>query len=61
MDKNSISKTPIPTPETSPEEDATLLAIEALEARTVDPNPKPWTPTPNDIGSTLQLVFVSDV
>lgn len=46
MDKNSISKTPIPTPETSPEEDATLLAIEALEARTVDPNPKPWTPTP---------------
>jgi hypothetical protein len=46
MDKNSISTAPIPTPETSPEEDATLLAIEALEARTVDPNPEPWTPTP---------------
>jgi len=32
---------PPPNEMTVPEEDATLLAIEALEARTVDPDPKP--------------------
>ncbi|MDB5160010.1 MAG: hypothetical protein JWO99_273 [Candidatus Saccharibacteria bacterium] len=29
----------------SPEDDATLQAIEALEARTVDPDPEPYTPS----------------
>jgi hypothetical protein len=42
MDKNSTSTNPVPDQTTSPEEDATLLAIEALEARSVDPNPRPW-------------------
>ena len=53
MDKNLISKTPNPTPETSPEEDIALLAIEALEARTVDPNPKPWSPSPRPKAAVL--------
>lgn len=46
MDKNSTPNNPASAPQTSPEEDTTLLAIEALEARSVDPNPEPWSPTP---------------
>ena len=53
MDKNLISNTPNPTPETSPEEDIALLAIEALEARIVDPNPEPWSPSPRPKAATL--------
>jgi hypothetical protein len=41
MDQSSIPNNTVPVQTTSPEEDATLLAIEALEARTVDPNPRP--------------------
>lgn len=33
-----------PVEVTSPEEDATLLAIEALEAQSVNPHPLPWRP-----------------
>lgn len=36
MDQNSISKIAPPVQQTSPEEDAKLLAIEALEAQSVD-------------------------
>jgi hypothetical protein len=53
MDKNPISKTPKPTPETSPEEDIALLAIEALEARAIDPNPEPWSPSPRPKAAVL--------
>lgn len=41
MDQQSHPNSGAPVQTTSPEEDATLLAIEALEARSVDPNPKP--------------------
>jgi hypothetical protein len=54
MDKNSIPKNAVPTPETSPEEDATLLAIEALEARSVDPNPEPWSPSPRPMPAAME-------
>ena len=36
MDQDSIPNKAVPVPQTSPEEDATLLAIEALEAQSVD-------------------------
>lgn len=36
MDQDSISKKAPPVQQTSPEEDATLLAIEALEAQSID-------------------------
>lgn len=41
MDQPSPTNSKVPVQTTSPEEDATLLAIEALEARSVDPNPRP--------------------
>ncbi|MBC7564963.1 hypothetical protein H7100_01885 [Candidatus Saccharibacteria bacterium] len=41
MDQQSHPHSGTPVQATSPEEDATLLAIEALEARSVDPNPRP--------------------
>lgn len=41
MDQKSSLNSAVPDQTTSPEEDATLLAIEALEARTVDPDPRP--------------------
>jgi len=42
MDQDSIPSSATPVPQTSPEEDATLLAIEALEAQSVDLDaPKP--------------------
>lgn len=41
MDQEIISKNRIEDQTISPEEDSKLLAIEALEARTVDPNPRP--------------------
>lgn len=51
MDKKSTTNSSVPDQATVPEEDATLLAIEALEARSIDPNPRPWnapreTPVP---------------
>lgn len=46
MDSNLIPKKLLPVEQTSPEEDAKLLAIEALEARSVDPNPEPLIPQP---------------
>jgi hypothetical protein len=55
MDKSSTPKNAVPTPQTSPEEDATLLAIEALEARIVDPNPKPWSPSPRPKPAPVKL------
>jgi hypothetical protein len=41
MDQKSTPHSEVPVQTTSPEEDSALLAIEALEARTVDPNPRP--------------------
>ncbi|HEY8886139.1 MAG TPA: hypothetical protein VIM31_01415 [Candidatus Microsaccharimonas sp.] len=41
MDQNSTPNNSPPAQSSSPEEDTTLLAIEALEARTVDPDPRP--------------------
>jgi hypothetical protein len=41
MDQYSKKGSDIPVETVSPEEDATLLAIEALEARSVDPDPRP--------------------
>lgn len=49
MDKSSIPNSAVPDQATSPEEDATLLAIEALEARSVDPNPRPLNAPPREI------------
>ena len=47
MDPDSHSKKAPPVQQTSPEEDATLLAIEALEAQSVDlDTPKPETSKP---------------
>jgi hypothetical protein len=41
MDQYSKKGSDIPVDTVSPEEDAILLAIEALEARSVDPDPRP--------------------
>ncbi|MDB5180203.1 MAG: hypothetical protein JWN12_835 [Candidatus Saccharibacteria bacterium] len=41
MDQKSTPNSEVPTQTTSPEEDSALLAIEALEARTIDPDPRP--------------------
>lgn len=49
MDQRSNQNSSIPVQQTSPEEDATLLAIEALEARSVDPNPRPLTEDPSRV------------
>lgn len=47
MDPDSLSKKAPPVQQTSPEEDATLLAIEALEAQSIDlDTPKPPAPVP---------------
>ena len=47
MDSDSLSKKAPPVQQTSPEEDATLLAIEALEAQSVDlDRPKVEVPAP---------------
>jgi len=47
MDSDSLSKKAPPVQQTSPEEDATLLAIEALEAQSVDlDRPKVEAPAP---------------
>lgn len=43
MDQNPLSHSPTPAQATIPEEDATLLAIEALEARAVDLDARPLT------------------
>lgn len=48
MDQNSRPNTIDPVEPTMPEEDPTLLAIEALEARAIDDNPTPLS-TPRDI------------
>ena len=51
MDQNSIPNSVVPAQTTIPEEDATLLAIEALEARSIDQSPRPLNApnTPRDI------------
>jgi hypothetical protein len=49
MDSSSIPNSAAPVQQTSPEEDATLLAIEALEAQSVDPNPEPLIRDPRDM------------
>lgn len=44
MATDQIPVNPTPTQPMSPEDDATLQAIEALEARSIDPNPEPYVP-----------------
>ena len=62
MDPNPLSHSPTPAQATIPEEDATLLAIEALEARAIDldivvPPPQPAVPEPRKtIGPIVQPV-----
>jgi hypothetical protein len=46
MDQNSLSKIAPPVQQTSPEEDAKLLAIEALEAQSVDLDTPTQPPAP---------------
>jgi|GEM_PF-1878923 len=48
MDQNSKAKDAAAAQSLSPEEDSTLLAIEALEARDIDPNPRAFN-APRDI------------
>ena len=60
MDQNSISKIAPPVQQTSPEEDAKLLAIEALEAQSVDLDmpPMPVEPAPQPIPTPEPPVIV---
>ena len=56
MDQDSISKKAPPVQQTSPEEDATLLAIEALEAQSIDLDTPAVQPAPAPVAPPQPVV-----